>query len=57
MSSVRLERIRPVMQSYVDDRGVVGISTMISRRGQIVHAEQFGYRDKEAGLAMTPDTI
>jgi CubicO group peptidase (beta-lactamase class C family) len=57
MSSARLERIRPVMQSYVEDRGVVGISTMISRRGQIVHAEQFGYRDKEAGLAMTPDTI
>ncbi len=45
------------MQSYVDDRGVVGISTMISRRGHVVHAEQFGQRDREAELPMTDDTI
>ncbi len=57
MSANRLERLRPIMQSYVEERGVVGISTMISRRGQIVHAEQFGHRDKEAGLPMTADTI
>ena len=49
MSSVRLARIRPVMESYVDERGIVGISTMISRRGQVVHAEQFGFQDSEAG--------
>ncbi len=57
MSTSRLDRLGPVMQSYVDERGIVGISTMISRRGQIVHAEQFGYRDKEAGQPMTADTI
>ena len=57
MSSARLERIAPVMQSYVDDRGVVGISTMISRRGEIVHSAQFGHRDREADLPMTDDTI
>ena len=33
MSSSRLDRLRPIMQSYVEERGVVGISTMISRRG------------------------
>lgn len=57
MSSSRLDRIRPVMESYVAERGVVGISTMVSRRGQIVHSEQFGFRDKEAGTPMTADTI
>jgi len=57
MSSARLERIAPVMESYVDERGVVGISTMISRRGEIVHAEQFGFQDKEAATPMAPDTI
>ena len=57
MSSARLARIRPVMEAYVDQRGVVGISTMISRRGRVVHAEQFGFRDKEAGRPMTADTI
>jgi CubicO group peptidase (beta-lactamase class C family) len=45
------------MESYVDERGVVGISTLISRRGQVVHAEQVGFRDQEAGLPLTADTI
>lgn len=57
MSSARLARIAPVMESYVNERGVAGISTMISRRGQIVHAEQFGFQDVEAGMPMSPDTI
>ncbi len=57
MSSVRLARIAPVMESYVAERGVAGISTMISRRGEIVHAEHFGFQDTEAGTPMAPDTI
>jgi CubicO group peptidase (beta-lactamase class C family) len=57
MSSVRLARIRPVMESYVNERGIAGISTLISRRGRVVHAEQFGFRDKEAGSPMTADAI
>ncbi len=57
MSSARLERIRPVMESYVRERGVAGISTMVSRRGRIVHTAQFGYQDKEAGTPMAADTI
>lgn len=57
MSGTRLARIAPLMESYVGERGVVGISTMVSRRGEIVHAEQFGFQDKEAGVALAPDTI
>ena len=57
MSSSRLERIGPIMQSFVDDRGVVGISTLVSRRGEIVHRGQFGHQDREAGVAMAADTI
>lgn len=57
MSGSRLARIAPVMESYVAERGVAGISTMISRRGEIVHAEQFGFQDTEAGTPMEPDTI
>ena len=41
-----------VVTEYVTERGVVGISTMICRRGQIVHDEQFGFQDKEAGVPM-----
>ncbi len=42
------------MESYVTERGVAGISTMISRRGKIVHAEQFGFQDTEAAVADGP---
>jgi CubicO group peptidase (beta-lactamase class C family) len=57
VSSARLDRIRPVMETYVRERGVAGISTMVSRRGRIVHAAQFGFQDKEAGIPMSADTI
>ena len=57
MSSARLARIAPVMKSYVAQHGVAGISTMISRRGEIVHEEQFGFQDKEAGTPLTSDTV
>ena len=57
MSAGRLERIRPAMEAYVAQRSFAGISTLIARRGQLVHAEQVGWRDKEAQLPMTADTI
>src|SRR5579863_8533503 len=50
MSGRRLERIRPAMQSYIERGVYAGISTLIARRGKIVHAEQVGWRDKEARL-------
>ena len=57
MSKSRLERIKPAMQSYVDRGIYAGVSTLIARRGQIVHAEEFGWRDKEAKAPMSADTI
>jgi CubicO group peptidase (beta-lactamase class C family) len=46
MSTDRLARINPVMQSFVDEGGFVGLSVMVARHGQTVFAEQFGQRDK-----------
>jgi CubicO group peptidase (beta-lactamase class C family) len=57
MNARRLEHIRPAMQAYVDHGVYAGINTLIARRGKVVHAAQFGWRDKEAGQAMTADTI
>jgi CubicO group peptidase (beta-lactamase class C family) len=57
MNARRLERIRPAMQAYVDRGVYTGITTLIARRGKVVHAGEFGWRDKEAGVAMTADTI
>jgi CubicO group peptidase (beta-lactamase class C family) len=57
MSARRLERIRPAMQDYIDRGVYAGINTLIARCGKVVHAGAFGWRDKEAGSSMTPDTI
>jgi CubicO group peptidase (beta-lactamase class C family) len=57
MSAERLERIAPAMQGFVD-RGVVrGISTVVARRGRVVHRGLYGHRDAETAAAMTDDTI
>ena len=57
LSTERLARIAPVMESYVNERGVAGISTLISRRGEIVHRARFGFQDRETGVPMSADTI
>ena len=57
MSARRLERVRPAMQAYVDRGVYAGVSTLIARRGRIVHSEQFGWRDREAQAPMSADTI
>jgi CubicO group peptidase (beta-lactamase class C family) len=57
MSAERLERIDPIMQSYVDQRGFAGLSVVLARRGQTVFSAQYGQRDKEAGKPVTDDTI
>ena len=57
MSSERLARIRPAMQQYVDDEKVPGVISMIARQGKVVHFEQVGSMDREAGKPMQADTI
>lgn len=56
-SSERLARIKPVMQAYVDKRGFAGISTMLARRGQVVHFEQVGLQDRESQTPLSADAI
>lgn len=57
MSLKRLERIRPVMQGYVDQKKIAGLSTMIARKGKVVHFEQVGQLDKELNKPMTEDAV
>ena len=57
MCSKRLERIRPIMQGYVDQKKIAGLSTMIARKGKVVHFEQVGQLDKESNKSMSDDTI
>ena len=57
VSAERLERIRPVMQGYVDDGSLPGFLTVVARRGKIVHFETIGMRDVENKKPIEPDTI
>ena len=57
VSSARLSRIGKVMQSYVDQGKLAGLTTMLARRGQIFHFECFGMMDIKADRSMQPDTI
>lgn len=56
-SSDRLARIRPAMQAWVDRGLYAGMSTLVARRGGIVHAEHVGCADVAAATPMTADTL
>lgn len=57
MSSDRLERIAPVLQQYVDSGELVGVVSMLARRGEVVHFEEFGELNKNTGQALATDSI
>ncbi|MGB3659604.1 MAG: serine hydrolase domain-containing protein, partial [Pseudolabrys sp.] len=57
LSSPRLQRIRDTLQADVDKGAVPGAVMLIARRGQIASFEALGYRDREDGAVMRPDTI
>ena len=56
-SAERLARIKPVMQSYVDQRGYAGLSTMLARHGRVIHFEQAGWQERESQTPLSADTI
>ncbi|MBF0288125.1 MAG: beta-lactamase family protein [SAR324 cluster bacterium] len=45
------------MQSYVDQNRIAGLSTLIARKGKVVHYNQVGQMDKEANQPMTSEAI
>jgi len=57
MSSERLTRLHDAMQGLVDEGRLAGITTIISRHGQIADFQTYGYRDIEAGDSMAEDDI
>ena len=57
LSSSRLNRLKPVMQAYVDQGTFAGIVTLIARKGQVAHLEAFGWQDLETKRPMTAETI
>ena len=53
----RLRRLDDHFARYVDGGLLRGWLLAISRYGKVVHVSDYGYRDKEAGLEVTPDTL
>ena len=56
LSSARLHRIGTVMQAYIDEGKIPGLSVLLARRGKVAYAECFGKRDNP-DVPMTQDTI
>jgi CubicO group peptidase (beta-lactamase class C family) len=57
MSSERLALIRKRVEAEIASGQMPGAVLAIARHGRLVYFEAFGYRDKEAGVPMTTDTI
>jgi len=57
MSSERLQRVTPALQSYVDKGLIPGAVSMIARRGKVVRFDSLGYLDPDAKNPMEKDTV
>lgn len=57
MSTERLAEIATRLNADIAAGRIPGAVIAIARRGKLVTFEAFGFRDKQAGVAMTTDTI
>lgn len=57
LSSTQLGQVRNWAERLVESGRLAGLTTMIARRGQVAYLHSCGLADREAGLAMAPDTI
>lgn len=57
LSSERLAHVDATMHAYVDKGKLPGVQTVMSRRGQVVHHDCYGFADIEAERPVTPETI
>ena len=57
ISSERLQRIHPLIQSHIDAKDLSGAVTLVVRRGKLVHFEAQGSTDFESNQPMRTDTL
>ncbi len=57
MSSERLKRIHPMIQSHIDAKDFSGAVTLVARKGKVIHFEAHGMADVEAKAPMKTDTL
>jgi len=56
-SSERLERIKAITQSYVDEGKLAGVITMVAKKGKIVHFEVVGQRGANDPTPLAKDDL
>ena len=56
-STERLARLTKITQEHVEAGRLPGAVILIARQGKIAYFESFGHRDRDRGLAMTPDAL
>ena len=57
LSSERLARISATLKADIEAGRIPGAVIAIARRGKLVSLDAYGWRDKQANVAMTTDTI
>jgi len=53
----RLARLDATLQSFVDAGKLPGVQVLVSRHGQLVHRDCYGFTDVEAQTKVTPESI
>jgi CubicO group peptidase (beta-lactamase class C family) len=56
-STERLQRLEKGMQSYVDQKHLAGIVTVLARHGKVVHEKTYGVMDLQSNAPMKTDSI
>ena len=56
-SSEGLAALSAHFQGYVDDGKLAGLTTLVARRGKVVHFKTYGEQDKAAGVPTADDTL
>jgi CubicO group peptidase (beta-lactamase class C family) len=53
----RLKRLEAGMQRFVDEQRLAGVTTLLARRGKIVHSSTFGKKDMRSADPVQRDSI
>ena len=56
-ASERLQRLDSAMQSYIDQKQLAGMVTMLARHGKVVHEKAYGALDLQSNAPMKTDSI
>jgi CubicO group peptidase (beta-lactamase class C family) len=57
VSSPQLATMNREFHALVDSGKLAGVTTLVARRGKVVHFDAYGKRDLETGAPLTKDTI